>query len=96
MNVRMDRAFTYDVKDQPGVTRTLPAGWVGDVEDEIGKAAVKDGSAIDTAPKPEKPKKVTDKEIIEGLSENEKADYEKMDAEAKAKFIDGKRSAQAA
>lgn len=54
MYVRMDRAFTYDVKDQPGVTRTLPAGWVGDVEDEIGDAVVKDGAGIDTSPKPEK------------------------------------------
>lgn len=61
MNVRMDRAFTYDVKDQPGVTRTLPAGWVGDVEDEIGEAAVEDGSAVDTATKPEKPAKGGDK-----------------------------------
>lgn len=61
MNVRMVRAFTYDVEGQDGVTRTLPAGWVGDIEDEIGQAAVKDGSAVDTAPKSDKPAKGGDK-----------------------------------
>lgn len=96
MHIRMDRAFTYDVEGQPGVYRTLPAGWVGEVDDEIGKAAVDDGAAVDTAPKPEKPRKFSDKEIVEGLSQDDKAAYDKLDAAEKAKFIEAKRAAPAA
>lgn len=94
MHIRMERAFSYDVKDQPGVFRTLPAGWVGEVDDDIGAAAVKDGAAVDTEQKKAKPAKApSDKEIVDGLSEAEKADFDKLDAAGKAKFIADKKSA---
>lgn len=54
MYVRMDREHTYPVADQPGVTRTLPAGWVGDVDDDVGAKAVEVGAAFDMTPKAEK------------------------------------------
>ena len=54
MYVRMDREHTYPVDGEPGVTRTLPAGWVGDVDDEVGGAAVEAGAAFDMTPKAEK------------------------------------------
>ena len=46
MFIRMKRDFPYPVEGQKGVTRTLPAGWSGEVDDVIGKAAVKAGSAV--------------------------------------------------
>lgn len=65
MNVRMKRPFTYDVDGGKGVKRTLPAGWVGEVDDEIGMAAVKAGAAVDIeaedAPPAPAPKPAPDK-----------------------------------
>ena len=46
MFIRMKRDFAYPVEGQKGVTRTLPAGWSGEVDDVIGKAAVKAGLAV--------------------------------------------------
>lgn len=46
MFIRMKRDFAYPVEGQKGVTRTLPAGWSGEVDDVVGKAAVKAGSAV--------------------------------------------------
>ena len=40
MNVRMKRDYTYDLEGEKGVKRTLPVGWVGEVDDEIGEEAV--------------------------------------------------------
>ena len=60
MNIRMKRAYTYKVEGKGGVTRTLPAGWVGEVDDKVGEAAVKAGAGIDTdkeAGEPEKAEK---------------------------------------
>lgn len=48
MNVRMKRDYTYDLEGEKGVKHTLPAGWVGEVDDEIGEAAVKAKAAINT------------------------------------------------
>lgn len=48
MNIRMKRDFPYPVEGKKGVRRTLPAGWVGEVDDKIGDAAVKAGAGIDT------------------------------------------------
>jgi len=48
MNVRMKRAYTYDVAGGKGVKRTLPAGWVGEVDDKIGEAAIEAGAAVNT------------------------------------------------
>lgn len=48
MNVRMKRAYTYDVDGGKGVKRTLPAGWVGEVDDKIGEAAIEAGAAFNT------------------------------------------------
>lgn len=45
MFIRMKRDFAYPVEGQKGVTRTLPAGWSGEVDDVVGRAAVKIGSA---------------------------------------------------
>ncbi len=97
MFVRMNREHTYDVADQPGVTRTLPAGWVGEVDDEVGEAAVKAGAAENTAPKSEKAAKpMTDKEAIATFSADEKAAYDKMDDAGKSKAIADKKAASAA
>lgn len=60
MNIRMKRDFPYPVEGKKGVRRTLPAGWVGEVEDEVGAAAVKAGAGFDTdkeAGEPEKAEK---------------------------------------
>lgn len=60
MNIRMKRDFPYDVKGRKGVRRILPAGWVGEVEDDVGEAAVKAGAGVDTdkeAGEPEKAEK---------------------------------------
>ena len=54
MFVRINREHTYDVADQPGVTRTIPAGWAGEVDDEVGKEAVEAGAAEDANPKADK------------------------------------------
>lgn len=48
MNIRMKRDFPYPVEGKKGVRRTLPAGWVGEVEDDVGAAAVKAGAGVDT------------------------------------------------
>lgn len=48
MNVRMKRDYTYDLEGGKGVKHTLPAGWVGEVDDKIGEAAVKAKAAINT------------------------------------------------
>ena len=48
MNIRMKRDFPYPVEGKKGVRRTLPAGWVGEVEDHVGAAAVKAGAGVDT------------------------------------------------
>ncbi|WP_374322835.1 hypothetical protein [Brevundimonas sp.] len=60
MNIRMKRDFSYPVPGNKGIRRTLPAGWVGEVEDEVGAAAVEAGAGIDTdeeAGEPEKAEK---------------------------------------
>jgi len=49
MFIRMKRDFPYPVEGQKGVTRTLPAAWSGEVDDVIGKAAVKAGAAVTQA-----------------------------------------------
>jgi len=98
MHVRMKRAFTYDVPDQPGVTRTLPAGWAGEVDDDVGEAAVEDGAAENAVAVAEPEKKLrvpTSKEIIAALSDDEKAAFEKLDGPAKGKFLADKRAAAA-
>lgn len=48
MNVRMKRDYTYDLEGGKGVKRTLPAGWVGEVDDKIGEKAVKAKAAVNT------------------------------------------------
>ena len=96
MHVRMKRDFTYDVPDRPGITRTLPAGWAGEVDDDVGEAAVEDGAAENavTALEPEKKQKApTSKEIIEALSADEKAAFDKLDGPAKGKFLADKKAA---
>lgn len=49
MFIRMKRDFPYPVEGQKGVTRTLPASWSGEVDDVVGKAAVKAGAAVTQA-----------------------------------------------
>lgn len=95
MHIRMTRNFDYDVAARPGVFRTLPAGWVGEVEDEVGAAAIEAGAAEDTQPKEEK-KPLSSKEIIAALSAEEKAAFDKMDQPAKAKFLADKKAAAVA
>ena len=48
MNIRMKRDFPYPVEGRKGVRRILPAGWVGEIDDKIGQAAVDAGAGIDT------------------------------------------------
>lgn len=57
MNIRMKRDFSYPVPGDKGIRRTLPAGWVGEVEDEVGAAAVEAGAGIDTDEEAGEPKK---------------------------------------
>lgn len=46
MFVRMKRDYPYPVDGQKGVTRTLPAGWSGEVDEALGKAVMKAGAGV--------------------------------------------------
>lgn len=47
MYVRMVRDHEYVVDKKTGVRRRIPLGWVGNVDEAIGKAAVDAGNAVD-------------------------------------------------
>ena len=73
MHVRMKRRHEYDVPERPGVRRALPAGWAGELPDDIGAAAVEAGAAIasDTpapAKKAKKPAKAPKPDVLLGSS----------------------------
>lgn len=46
MEIRVKRSHTYEVR--PGVSRTLPTGWAGSVNDDVGQSAVDAGNAVRT------------------------------------------------
>lgn len=45
-SVRIKRPFRYDVPGRPGVRRELPAGWAGELPDDIAAAAEAEGAEV--------------------------------------------------
>ena len=45
-SVRIKRPFRYDVPGRPGVRRELPAGWAGDLPDDVAVAAEAEGAEV--------------------------------------------------
>lgn len=54
MRLTFIRAFTYDIDDRN--SRTFPAGWTGEVDDEIAELAI-EADAVEEAEKPKATKK---------------------------------------
>lgn len=100
-------SVTYTIKNAGSIDKAfkvrggheiVPAGKTGDVtmaralsEDQID-AFEREGVKITKKAKGEK-KPLTDKEVLDGLSADEKAAYDKLDDAAKAKFLADKKAA---
>lgn len=81
MFVRMRRTFAYDRED--GLRRTIPAGWAGDLDDEIAQRAIEGGytsePASDSSPE----------EVAAGETEaTDDMTRPELDAMARAKGLD--------
>jgi len=46
MQVRMKSSYAYEIPGRPGVRRTLPIGWTGELPEEIARAAEAAGTAV--------------------------------------------------
>lgn len=69
MHIRAKKSFSYKLPD--GRERRVPRGWVGEMPDDIGSAAVADGRAADagggsTSPQASAPN--TTDENLDGMS----------------------------
>lgn len=55
MHVKFLRDHPYEVDKTTGRRRRIPAGWTGTLDDDIAKAAVDAGAAVDLSPPVKEP-----------------------------------------
>jgi len=99
MYVRMKKAFEFE--NERGEKVTAPRGWIGDLPDEHGKAAIASGHAVHGDPRA---LPGSEPEVEDGLDSKTKPELEALAAErgvditkakTKADVIDALKAAQA-